>query len=116
MLGKKCDPSVIAEIPVTRPVDSSELYKGQPLSPIKHPARYRSGSTEILGILVLRGRGHNEVLRAEEDNCQKGEREKRQWGHFVVFPPGMAFRGQEAVLRIEASIRVGYLPSKVVGR
>jgi hypothetical protein len=28
MLGEKCDPSVIAKILATRPINSSELYKG----------------------------------------------------------------------------------------
>jgi hypothetical protein len=60
MFGEKCDPSVIAEILVTRPVYSSELHEGQLLSPIKQPARYRSRSAEILAVFVsLRGRrGH----------------------------------------------------------
>jgi hypothetical protein len=60
MFGEKCDPSVIAEILVIRPVCSSELHKGQLLSPVKHPAGYRPRSAEILAILVsLCGRrGH----------------------------------------------------------
>ena len=63
MLGVKCNPSVIAELPVTRPVYSPELHEGQLLSPVKHPARYRPRSAEILGILVsLGGRGHSSFL------------------------------------------------------
>jgi hypothetical protein len=63
MFGEKCDPSVIAVIPVTKPVYSPELHEGQLLSPVKHPARYRPRSAEILGIFVsLRGRGHSSFL------------------------------------------------------
>jgi hypothetical protein len=55
MFGEKCDPSVIAEIPVTRPVYSPELHEGQLLAPVKHPAGYRPGYAEILGILISLG-------------------------------------------------------------
>ena len=64
MFGEKCDPSVNAVIPVTKPVYSPELHEGQLLSPVKHPARYRPGSAEILGILVsLRGRRGGHAIR-----------------------------------------------------
>jgi len=52
MLGEKCNPSVIAEIFVTRPVCSSELHESQLLSPVKHPARYRRRSAEILDKMI----------------------------------------------------------------
>src|SRR5215472_14715448 len=35
MFGEKCNPGVIAVIPVTRPVYGSELHEGELLSPVK---------------------------------------------------------------------------------
>jgi len=71
--GKSATPGVIAEFLVTRPVLSSKLHEGQLVSSVKHTARYRPGSAEILAILVsLCGRrGHTKVLRAEQDSCQR---------------------------------------------
>jgi hypothetical protein len=45
---EKCDPSVIAKVLKTKPIDSSELYEGQLLSPVQHPARYRNRRGEVL--------------------------------------------------------------------
>jgi hypothetical protein len=63
MFAEKCHPGVIAKILVTRPIDRSELHKGQLLGPVKHPTRYRPASAEILAILVSLGRrrGHAKV-------------------------------------------------------
>jgi hypothetical protein len=79
MVGEKCDSSVIAVIPVTRPVYSPELHEGQLLSPVQHPAGYSHSSAEILDIFVsLRGRrGHTQVLRAEHQKCQRTGRSNR---------------------------------------
>jgi hypothetical protein len=53
MRVEKRDPSVIAEIHVSWPQSTgSELHEHQLLTPVKHPASYRAGSAEILGILV----------------------------------------------------------------
>jgi len=50
-----CRPQMVAE--KCDPVLGKELHESQLLSPVKHPARYRARSAEILGILVsLRGR------------------------------------------------------------
>jgi len=52
MLGENGDPSVVAEIFVTRPINGSELYENQLLSPIKDPASYCPRFAEILEELV----------------------------------------------------------------
>jgi hypothetical protein len=60
MVREKCNPGVIAEIPVTRPVYSSKLHEDQLFSPVKYSARYCTRGGEVLEELVsLRGRrGH----------------------------------------------------------
>jgi hypothetical protein len=61
MFGKKCNPSVIAETPVTEivPVPGSELNKYHRPEVVKHPADDRARGGVILEKLILRGRkGH----------------------------------------------------------
>jgi hypothetical protein len=61
MFGEKCNPNVVAEISASwPPINGPELHEHQLLPPVKHPARYRLRSAEILDIFVsFRGRrGH----------------------------------------------------------
>ena len=72
VLGEKCDPSVIAEIPVSwPPINGSELTKKHRPQLAKHPARYRPGRRIIFQIRILcRIIGHPSVLRSDHDECQ----------------------------------------------
>ena len=81
MFREKCRLFINRIASITAPGLGPKLHEDQRLSPVKHPARYRPTSAEILSILVSLGgrRGHAIRFTSRVSGLSTGSRFRPRW-------------------------------------